>query len=138
MSTKSPRTFTREFKLALCREVQSGHKRPAQLCREHLITEGLLLRWRREFEQRGEAAFSAKDAPEVSAKDAPAFSAKDAPEVSAKDAPEVSAKDAPEVSAKDALEQKVAQLERFCGQLSLENTLLKKLVSTQRSPNGTP
>jgi len=130
MSTKSPRTFTREFKLALCREVQSGHKRPAQLCREHLITEGLLLRWRREFEQRGEAAFSAKDAP--------AFSAKDAPEVSAKDAPEVSAKDAPEVSAKDALEQKVAQLERFCGQLSLENTLLKKLVSTQRSPNGTP
>ena len=106
MSTKSPRTFTREFKLALCREVQSGHKRPAQLCREHLITEGLLLRWRREFEQRGEAAFSAKDAPEV--------------------------------SAKDALEQKVAQLERFCGQLSLENTLLKKLVSTQRSPNGTP
>ena len=114
MSTKSPRTFTREFKLALCREVQSGHKRPAQLCREHLITEGLLLRWRREFEQRGEAAFSAKDAP--------AFSAKDAPEV----------------SAKDALEQKVAQLERFCGQLSLENTLLKKLVSTQRSPNGTP
>ncbi len=130
MSTKSPRTFTREFKLALCREVQSGHKRPAQLCREHLITEGLLLRWRREFEQRGEAAFSAKDAPEVSAKDAP--------EVSAKDAPEVSAKDAPAFSAKDALEQKVAQLERFCGQLSLENTLLKKLVSTQRSPNGTP
>jgi len=122
MSTKSPRTFTREFKLDLCREVQSGHKRPAQLCREHLITEGLLLRWRREFEQRGEAAFSAKDAPEVSAKDAP----------------EVSAKDAPEVSAKDALEQKVAQLERFCGQLSLENTLLKKLVSTQRSPNDTP
>lgn len=106
MSTKSPRTFTREFKLDLCRQVTSGQKRPAQVCREHQVTEGLLLRWRREFEQRGEAAFSIKDTPEV--------------------------------SATVALEQKVAQLERFCGQLSLENTLLKKLVSTQHSPKGTP
>jgi len=36
------------------------------------------------------------------------------------------------------LEQKVAELERFCGQLSLENALLKKLASTQRLPNATP
>jgi transposase-like protein len=106
MSTKSPRTFAREFKLDLCRQVHSGQKRPAQLCREHQITEGLLLRWRREYEQRGEAAFSAKDYQEA--------------------------------SATEVLEQKVAVLERFCGQLSLENALLKKLASTQRSPNGTP
>ena len=106
MSTKSPRTFTREFKLDLCRQIQSDQKRPAQLCREHQLTEGLLLRWRREFERRGEGAFSTKDAPKV--------------------------------SATDALEQKVAQLERFCGQLSLENALLKKLASTLRLPNGTP
>jgi transposase len=86
MSTKSPRTFTREFKRALCRQIQNGQKRPAQLCREHQITEGLLLRWRREFEPRGEAAFSAKDITEA--------------------------------SPTALLEQKVAQLERFCGQLS--------------------
>lgn len=66
MSTKSPRTFTREFKLDLCRQIQSGQKRPAQLCREHQLTEGLLLRWRREFEQRGEAAFSVKETLEAS------------------------------------------------------------------------
>jgi transposase len=65
MSTKSPRTFAREFKLDLCRQVQSGQKRPAQVCREHQITEGLLLRWRREYELRGEAAFSVKDTPEA-------------------------------------------------------------------------
>lgn len=105
MSTKSPRTSTQEFKLDLCCQIQSGQKRPAQLCREHQITEGLLLRWRREFEQRGEAAFCAKGTPEV--------------------------------SATDALEQKVAELERFCGQLFLENALLKKLASTQRLPSGT-
>jgi len=57
MSTKPPRTFAREFKLDLCRQIQSGQKRPAQLCREHQLTEGLLLRWRREYETRGTAAF---------------------------------------------------------------------------------
>jgi len=71
MSTKSPRTFDREFKLDLYRQIyssrnQSGQKRPAQLCREHQSTEGLLLRWRREFDLRGGAAFSARDAAEAS------------------------------------------------------------------------
>ena len=106
MSTKSPRTFAREFKLDLCRQIQSGQKRPAQLCREHQLTEGLLLRWRREYEQRGEAAFCAKETTEA--------------------------------SPTALLEQKVAELERFCGQLSLENALLKKLAGTQRPPNGAP
>ena len=106
MSTKSPRTFTREFKLDLCRQVHSGQKRPAHICREHQLTEGLLLRWRHEYDQRGEAAFSPKEHTE-------AFPTA-------------------------ALEQKVAELERFCGQLSLENALLKKLASTQRSPSAVP
>ena len=92
MSTQSPRTFAREFKLDLCRQIHSGQKRPAQVCREHHLTEGLLLRWRREYETRGEAAFSAKDTAEV--------------------------------SPTALLEQKVADLERFCGQLSLENSIL--------------
>ena len=105
MSAKSPRTFTREFKIDLCRQIQSGQKRPAQLCREHQLTEGVLLRWRREFEQRGEAAFSAKDQTEV--------------------------------SATALLEQKVAELERFCGQLSLENSILKKASAAGRRQSGT-
>ena len=100
---KTPRVHSREFKLDLCRQIQSGQKRPAPLCREHQLTEGLLLRWRREFEQRGEDAF----AP-------------------------------PQASATEALEQKVAELERFCGQLSLENALLKKLANRPRCGSGTP
>jgi transposase len=103
MSTKSPRVFAREFKLDLCRQITSGLKRPAQVCREHQLTEGLLLRWRREYEQRGEAAFSPKEA-----------------------------------SAAQPLEQKVAELERFCGQLSLENNILKKALDTVRRESGTP
>lgn len=104
MSTRSLRTFTREFKIDLCRQIQSGQKRPSQLCREHQLTEGLLLRWRREYELHGEAAFCAKEATAA--------------------------------SPTALLEQKVADLERFCGQLSLENALLKKLASTQRPPTG--
>lgn len=103
MSTKSPRIFAREFKLDLCRQIQSGQKRPAQLCREHQITEGQLLRWRHEYEQRGEAAFSAKD-----------------------------------LTGPEPLEQKVADLERFCGQLSLENSILKKALAAGRQKSGTP
>ena len=105
MSTKSPRTFAREFKLDLCRQVQSGQKRPAQPCREHQITERLLLRWPREFELRGEAAFCPKDVPEA--------------------------------SPTALLEQKVAELERFCGQLSLENSILKKASVSGWQPSGT-
>ena len=33
-------------------------KRPAQVCHEYELDESLLLRWRREYEQRGEAAFT--------------------------------------------------------------------------------
>lgn len=36
-----------------------------------------------------------------------------------------------------SLEQRIAELERFCGQLSLENTILKKSLATYRSKTGT-
>ena len=95
------RTFTREFKLAMVHEVTSGAKRPAQVCREHGLAEGLLLRWRREVAERGDAAFGP-----------------------------------PEATSTLALERKVAELERFCGQLALENAALKKGLSTQPSRSG--
>ena len=38
------RTFSREFKLAAERQVVVEGQRPAQVCREHAIAEGLLLR----------------------------------------------------------------------------------------------
>jgi putative transposase len=96
------RTFSRGFKLAAVRQVVVEGRRPAQVCREHAIAEGLLLRWRREYAERGEAAF----AP-------------------------------PEATSTAALERKVAELERFCGQLALENAALKKGLSALPSRSGT-
>jgi transposase len=97
------RNHTREFKLQCCRQVATGVKRPAQLCREHNLSESVLLRWRKEYEACGEAAFTEQ-----------------------------------QLSENEALEARIAELERFCGQLSLENQILKKSLKRMRSQRGTP
>ncbi len=61
----SGRTFTREFKIDIVRQITSGEKRVAQMCREHGLAESLVNRWRKEVRERGEAAFSSKPATEV-------------------------------------------------------------------------
>ncbi len=91
------RTFTREFKLDIVRQIESGAKRAAQVCREHHLAETVLLRWRREYEERGEAAFT----PRVLDDQAPSQS---------------------------SVERRIAELERLCGQLALENAALKKAL----------
>jgi transposase len=97
------RVHSREFKLLVARQVVSGLKRPAQVCREHQLSEGVLLRWRREYEARGEAAFTPR-----------------------------------ELTGLDASEQRIADLERLCGQLTLENAILKRGLSRWPVPSDTP
>ena len=65
----------------------------------------MLLRWRKEYEARGEAAFTEKQ---------------------------------PSSSREEALEARVAELERFCGKLALENEVLKKGLSRYHSGGDTP
>ncbi len=96
------RNHSREFKLECCRQIATGQKRPAQICREHNLAESVLTRWRKEYDARGEEAFGEK-----------------------------------RVSETQALEARVAELERFCGQLALENEILKKASRTVMSRNGT-
>jgi len=96
------RVHSREFKLEVVRQVATGEKRPAQVCREHNLANSVLDRWRKEYEQRGEAAFSEQAGTE-----------------------------------QDALERKIAELERFCGQLSWENAVLKKALRQVRSRSDT-
>lgn len=96
------RNHTREFKLQCCRQVATGEKRPAQICREHDLSESVLLRWRKEYEARGEAAFTEK-----------------------------------ELSGEETLQARIAELERFCGKLALENEILKKGLSRHHWGGGT-
>lgn len=88
------RYHSREFKIQLCKQVSSGERRPAQICREHNIANSLLVKWRHEYEARGEAAFTPRQPSEL-----------------------------PE---NEALHARISELERFCGQLALENSVLKK------------
>ncbi len=55
------RIHSREFKLDVVRQVAHGAKRPAQVCREHGLAESLLLRWRKAYDARGEAAFGSPE-----------------------------------------------------------------------------
>ena len=95
------RTHSREFKLELMHQLASGDKRPAQLCREHGLANSVLDRWRHEYAERGEAAFTP-----------------------------------PAADSQEGLERRIAELERFCGQLALENAALKKGLSSMASRNG--
>ncbi len=54
------RSHSRQFKLECVRQVATGQKRPVQLCRELNLAESVLLRWRKEYEARGEEAFTEK------------------------------------------------------------------------------
>ncbi len=96
------RVHSREFKLSVVRQVISGEKRPAQVCREHGLAEGLLLRWRREYEARGEAAFTPGQPSET-----------------------------------EALQRRIGELERLCGQLALENAVLKGALTGSPSRSAT-
>lgn len=96
------RTHSRAFKLEVVRQIANGAKRPAQVCREHGLAESLLLRWRKEYEARGEGAFLAGAQTED-----------------------------------ERLARRVAELEQFCGQLALENTVFKKALRSVPSRSGT-
>ena len=96
------RVHSRDFKLEVVRQIAAGQKRPAQACREYGLAESVISRWRKEYQERGEAAFQASSSSEPTTQ-----------------------------------EQRIAELERFCGQLALENQVLKKALQSMGSRNGT-
>ena len=51
------RTFTREFKLQIARQLVTGEKRLSQVCREHGLCQTLVRRWRDQYDQAGEDAW---------------------------------------------------------------------------------
>lgn len=55
------RTFSREFKLSVTRQLLTGEKRISQVCREHGLCQTLVRRWREQYEKDGENAWLAPD-----------------------------------------------------------------------------
>lgn len=54
------RNHSRKFKLECVRQVATGYERPAQVRREHNLSESVPLGWRKEYDARGEEAFIEK------------------------------------------------------------------------------
>ena len=95
------RVHSREFKLEIVRQIATGQKRPAQVCREYGLAESVLSRWRKDYQERGEAAFQPHQAEGTTSQ-----------------------------------EQRIVELEQFCGQLALENQVLKKTLQQLESRSG--
>ena len=89
--SRTRRKFTREFKVAVVREVEAG-KTVAQVSREHQVHPTQIDKWRRDLRRYGERAFAGNGHAYTD-------------------------------------EARVAALERKVGQLTMENDLLKKVLS---------
>lgn len=63
------RAFSREFKLAVVREVMRGDDPVGVICRKYQLAGPVLLRWRHEVETRGDEAFIPTVAAEGDGKD---------------------------------------------------------------------
>ncbi len=46
---RKPRTFTAEFKRQVVEEVLSGTTGPAQICRRHSLSSGLVYHWKKQY-----------------------------------------------------------------------------------------
>lgn len=57
----SRRTFSREFKLSICRDVESGTLKRGQACRQHALGATLLRNWLEQYRSKGEDAFDGAD-----------------------------------------------------------------------------
>ena len=55
--SRSKRSFDREFKLQVVRQLLGGEKRLSQLCCEHRLSATLVRRWKEQYEAAGEAAW---------------------------------------------------------------------------------
>ena len=57
----SRRTFRREFKLALCRDIVENRLSKAKACRDNALSPGMLDRWVDQYKQLGEESFPGSD-----------------------------------------------------------------------------
>lgn len=62
---KHRRIHTREFKLEVCSQIESGHISQAQACREHRLSATMLSRWLQEFRDTGAHAFGSSAREEL-------------------------------------------------------------------------
>jgi transposase-like protein len=51
------RTFSREYKLSIVKEMLRGEQTVAQICRDNNVGQNVVRRWKREYDEQGETAW---------------------------------------------------------------------------------
>ena len=51
------RSFSKEFKIDICKQIEEGRATRAQIVREHEISDNLLARWIAQYRKKGDDAF---------------------------------------------------------------------------------
>jgi len=101
------RQHTAEFKFEIVRQIQSGERRLAQLCRAHHLDPAMVRGWCARVADHGTQAFPCSPSSNGAAGERTATALTLA-----------------------AAEARIADLERLVGQLALENNFLKKALRT--------
>jgi transposase-like protein len=57
----SRRTFTRDFKLSLCRQLEDGTLTKGHACRQHALSLTLVTNWLSQYRAKGDEAFTGGD-----------------------------------------------------------------------------
>jgi transposase len=107
------RQHTAEFKFEVVRQIQSGERRLAQLCREHHLDPAMVRGWCARVAEHGTQAFPSSPSSSGAAGEQAATALTLA-----------------------AAEARIADLERLVGQLALENDFLKKAWRKAGCPSG--
>jgi transposase len=107
------RQHTATFKFEIVRQLQSGERRLAQICREHQLDPAMVRGWCARVEQHGPQAFPGSPAGNGGAGERVCTALTLA-----------------------AAEARIADLERLVGQLALENDFLKKALRKAGSLSG--
>jgi transposase len=107
------RQHTAAFKFEIVRQLQTGERRLAQLCREHELDPTMVRSWCARVEKHGTQAFPGSPAGNGAAGESVCTALTLA-----------------------ATEARIADLERLVGQLALENDFLKKALRKAGCPSA--
>lgn len=120
--------YSKDFKHAMVRLVIDGNMTPAEVCCKHQLAKSCLYTWLQQWQQQSAAPEGAVFQGTTSYRPRPAWT-------ELKEGAAVTGNQATTEMHLWSLETRIADLERLCGQLTLENTLLKRaLTTTQQRP----
>ena len=103
-----PRRFSAEFKFEVVRQVETGEKRLAQVCRQHDLDPAMVRDWRFRVQKKGELAFP-RSTGDVNSDETTAY-------------------------ALSTAQAHIGDLERLVGQQTLELEFLKKALRRAGCP----